>query len=92
LPSPRTRDDQRRLQLAQEGGVVRELVGDPRADAGTARAGGAVGEIVELRGALLHGCVALRHRFRGGCSPVATRQIEDATRRATTAAAAVTAA
>src|SRR4051812_12640472 len=72
--------DQARLQLAQERGVVCELIGELRLD--PARCSGLVGELVELVRALIHDLVRLRHFFVGGSSPVATRQIWEAARRA----------
>jgi hypothetical protein len=51
---------------------------------------GALGQAVQLVGRLVELFVD-GHFLTGGCSPVATRQIPDAARRAAIAAAAVTA-
>src|SRR5688500_8609682 len=83
----RARDDQGGLQLAEEVGVVRELVGQLARDAALRR--GLAGQRLELVGAALDDPVALvAHRLAGGFSPVATRQIPDAVRLATIVAAA----
>ena len=76
---------QRRLQLAQKGRVLGELRGDLRRHA--AFGGGLVRQLLELVGSRLDGTVAL-HRFAGGFSPVATRQMPEAARRAAMVAAA----
>ena len=83
--SPRARDNQTRLQLPQERGILgellRELRGRPAALGSLAR------EILERGGAPLDERVA-PHRRVGGSSPVAIRQICDAARRAASVAAA----
>jgi hypothetical protein len=75
--------DQRGLQLAQKCRVIRELACELALEAAAARESlrgclGLVGEGVERA-----------HRLAGGSSPVATRQIEEAARRAPIAAAAL---
>ena len=72
--------DQARLQLAQEGGVLGERLGELGRDA--AARGGLLGEVVEAFGAAFEELVRFRHRFVGGSSPVVTRQIRDAAARA----------
>src|SRR5438034_3359094 len=75
--------DQARLQLAQEGCVLGELVGQVR-DEATLR-GRLPRQLLEARGALFHHEVALAHRFSGGVSPVARRQPTEAACRAASA-------
>src|SRR5512134_3491298 len=82
LGAPR---DQGGLELAQEGRVVGELVRDLAAE--TALPGGLVRQLLELVRPRLDRAVAL-HRFAGGFSPVATRQMLDARRRETIVATA----
>src|SRR5262245_31237247 len=72
--------DQARLQLAQERRVVSQLLRQPFADAVPA-GGGTVGQLQQARRAALDELVAV-HFFTGGDSPVATRQIPEAARRA----------
>jgi hypothetical protein len=43
---------------------------------------GAAGQALERLGSALHRCVAPGHFLAGGCSPVATRQTREATKRA----------
>src|SRR4051794_29204290 len=69
------------LRLAQERRVVAELVHELGLDA--ARRLGAVRQLLEAVGPAVDECVAGRHRLAGGSSPVATRQIPEAARRAT---------
>jgi hypothetical protein len=75
-----------RLQLAQEGRVLRERRRELRTQA--ARGRRAMGKNLKAIGASLDDCVCPCHFFAGGASPVATRQIFDATRRAAIVAAA----
>jgi len=74
--------DEARLQLAQEVRVVPQFLRELLADA-VAASGRAIGKLLQAVGAALDQHVALVHRFTGGASPVATRQIPDAARRAT---------
>ena len=75
-----------RLELAQESGIVGERLADLRLDAAFAL--GVLHERLELVGGRLDCLVAARHFFVGGSSPVATRQIFDASRRDVIVAAA----
>ena len=85
LPS-RARDNKTRLQFPEEGGVLgkrlRELLGYAALGGGLAR------KVAQAFRAALDDAIALGHFFAGGASPVATRQIFDATRRAPMVAAA----
>src|SRR3954469_1286999 len=74
--------DQGGLQLTEKDGVIRQLVGDLRLDSALA------GEALGRRLGLVGKCVERAHRFAGGASPVASRQIEVAARREATVAAA----
>jgi hypothetical protein len=80
-------EDEARLQLAQERGIVgqrlRELGGD------ASLGGSLVGDFLEPRCGSVDELVGLRHFFfTGGSSPVVTRQIFEAVRRAAMVAAA----
>ena len=72
--------DQARLQLAQKGRVVAQLLRKPFADAVPAGRG-SVGQLQQTCRSALDELVAV-HFFTGGDSPVATRQIPEAARRA----------
>jgi hypothetical protein len=74
------RRDQARLQLAEELRVVGERGADLRLDAAASLR--LLDDRLELVGGGLDCLVAARHRFVGGSSPVATRQIFDASLRA----------
>src|SRR5262249_16939618 len=85
--APGARRDQARLQLAKEGGVGRELLGQPVADP-VAPAGGALREPLQPVSASIDAEGDLRHFFGGG-SAVATRQTFAAACRAATMAPAL---
>src|SRR5204863_4190730 len=77
--------DQARPELAQERGIGRELLREPRADPVPALRL-AAREVLQALGAALDDEVGLGHCFAGGSSPVARRQTVEAVRRATTVA------
>src|SRR3954447_5419583 len=68
--------DQLGLELGQEGRILCEQVGDLVLHAALA------GELLRLRAQLVRCRIERAHRFAGGSSPVASRQTDDATRRA----------
>jgi hypothetical protein len=76
----RTRHHKARLELPEKGCILCERLGETGAQA--AAAGGLIREALQTRRSLLDECVALSHFFAGGASPVAMRQIRDASRRA----------
>jgi hypothetical protein len=82
----RARHHEARLELPEEGCILCERLGETGAQA--AAAGGLIREALQTRRSLLDECVALSHFFAGGASPVAMRQIRDASRRAPIVAAA----
>jgi hypothetical protein len=79
-------DDQARLQLAQEYGIVRQLLRELRFD--PAFRGRPIGELLETVRGPVDELIALAHFLTGGSSPVATRQILEAARLAASVAAA----
>src|SRR5262245_8743324 len=68
--------DQARLQLAQERGVVGELLGELPLDAAFGRC--LIRHLLQAVRRLVDELVALAHFLTGGSSPVATRQIPEA--------------
>jgi hypothetical protein len=82
----RARHYEARLELPEEGRILCERLCETGAKA--AAAGGLIREALQTRRSLLDECVALRHFFAGGASPVAMRQIREASRRAPIVAAA----
>jgi hypothetical protein len=80
------RHHETRFEFPEEGRVLGERLGETRAQA--AAAGGLIRQALEARRPLLDKRVALRHFFAGGASPVAIRQIRDASLRAPIVAAA----
>jgi hypothetical protein len=73
-------NDKARLHPPEEhrvlGERLRKLADEPATARNTAR------QVLELLRPALHRCVAAGHFFAGGCSPVATRQTREATKRA----------
>jgi hypothetical protein len=82
----RSGQHQARLQLAKECGVFRQRRSEARFDA--ARGSCLPRQLLEALGAAFHQGIRTCHFFAGGASPVATRQILDARRRAAIVAAA----
>jgi hypothetical protein len=81
-----SRHHEARFELSEERCVLGERLGEPGAQAPAA--GGLVRKTLEARRPLLDKRVAFRHFFAGGASPVAMRQIRDASLRAPIVAAA----
>jgi hypothetical protein len=84
--APCARGDEARFHAAKERRVLSERLRKLGNEA--AGAGRAVGQTLELVRSALHKSIAPGHFFAGGCSPVATRQMRDATVRAPIVAAA----
>src|SRR5262245_42878981 len=83
----RARLDQARLELAQEGGVVGQWLGELGGE--PSFGGGCVGHLLQVVRCAVHELGGPRRHLRtGGSSPVATRQIFVAVLRAATLAAA----
>jgi hypothetical protein len=78
--------DETRLHVTKERRVLSERLRELRHEA--ARAGGTIGQTLELVRSTLHEGIASGHFLTGGCSPVATRQMREATVRAPIVAAA----
>jgi hypothetical protein len=73
-------NDKARLHSSEEHCVLGE--GTRQLAEEAASAGGTARNALELLRSALHRCVATRHFFTGGCSPVTTRQTREATKRA----------
>jgi hypothetical protein len=80
------RGHEARLHAAEKDGVFGQRLGQLGSRA--AALGSPIGELLQPIGALLENCIARRHFFTGGCSPVATRQMREATVRAAIVASA----